>query len=114
MVGVVGASTVVVEEAFTAVVAASMEAAVVVAVSTPEAVPQGEDSTRAAASKGEDSVPDLHRHRASGVEAIRARCPAHLRGPGQGHRQDLEAMSIVPLLGQQEANGLRFRRLLVV
>ena len=93
----VGASTVVLEEAFTVVAADSMEAAVAVEVevSTPEAVPQGEDFARAAVSEGEASAPAAHRHRAW-AGAFRARCPAYLRDSGPAHRQDLAATFIVP------------------
>jgi hypothetical protein len=94
---------------------ASMEAAGEVAVSTPVAVPEGEDSTQAAASEEEDSVPDLHRHRGSGVGAIRARCLARLRGSRQDHRQDLAATFTVRIVAPvAEANGPRFRRRLTL
>jgi hypothetical protein len=87
-------------------VEASMEAVVASAV----AAVQVEVSTRVGASKGEASVPPLHRHRAW-AEAIRARCPARLRGPGPDQWQDLAATFIVRIVAPEaEANGPRSRR----
>jgi hypothetical protein len=100
-------STEVAGEASTEVeVEASMEAVVA---STGAAV-QVEVSTRVAASKGEACVPAVSRHRAW-AEALRARCPACLRGSGQDPRQDLVATFIVRIVAPgAEANGPRFRR----
>ena len=82
----------------------------VVAVEASTAAVQVEVSTRVAASKGEACVPAVHRHRAW-AGAIRARCPARLRGSGQDHRQDLAATFIVRIVAPgAEANVPRSLR----